>query len=441
MMYTIRKNINCKECGNINPKGRRYCSDMCVRTNLLRRRFLKRKLKNEFTNAAETQFLIDCMSNGIDTTGKIQKEYISLGKKPRSVVWLIKKLKQLGIYKEPNMDAFYERLRDSGRQKRLNISQSKGFSIVTNHNKRSTTVRCNECGVVIAYKTMLINGCYKCRIENIKIETKKRISDKQNKKKLVKNTKYNARLDKLKEFVYNARYTEYDSWNKTPVHKEYVWYNQPSGINYKDKELDYKIQCINYYEYKVSNKCPDTPKSIEYKICNKCREHKIKTNFVGHQCKECAKEYRREFLSSAEKLRMQEKYKNDPVYKLDSLLRVYIHGALKGTLKTKQTREILGIGWGEFREYIEERFEDWMNWDNHGKGDGKWALQHIVPRSFASNEDEIYLLNYHKNLMPMCAVENGILKNRILKPQLNEWHNTNKEIQTIIKRNKDKLIS
>jgi hypothetical protein len=440
-MESIRKNINCKECGNINPKGRRYCSNTCVRTNLLKRRFLKRKLKNEFTNAAETQFLIHCMSNGIDTTGKIQKEYISLGKKPRSVVWLIKKLKQLSIYKEPNMDTFYEQRRDSGRENRLNICQSKGFSIVTNHNRKNTTVRCNECGVVIAYNTMLTSGCHKCKIENIKIETKKRISDKQNKKKLVKNTKYNARLNKLKEFVYNDRYAEYDSWNKSPVHKEYVWYNGQSGINYKDKELDYKIQCVNYYEYKCTKKCPDAPKSIGYKICNKCREHKIKTNFIGHQCKECAKEYRREFLLPNEKLRMREKYKNDPVYKLDALLRVYIYGALKGKQKSRKTLDILGISIDEFRNYIESKFENWMNWDNHGNGEGKWALQHIVPRTFATNEDEIYLLNYHKNLMPMCSVENGILQNQILKRQLNEWHNTHKEIQKIIKRNTDKLIS
>jgi hypothetical protein len=41
----------------------------------------------------------------------------------------------------------------------------------------------------------------------------------------------------------------------------------------------------------------------------------------------------------------------------------------------------------------------------------------------------------------MCAIENGILKNRILVEQLNEWHNTDKGIQKIIKRNTDSLIS
>lgn len=57
------------------------------------------------------------------------------------------------------------------------------------------------------------------------------------------------------------------------------------------------------------------------------------------------------------------------------------------------------------------------------------------------NENEIYLINYYKNLIPMCATANGILKNRIVKEQLNEWHNSDKAIQKIIKRNKSSIIT
>jgi hypothetical protein len=115
---------------------------------------------------------------------------------------------------------------------------------------------------------------------------------------------------------------------------------------------------------------------------------------------------------------------------------------LKGKyVKTKRTKEILGIEWDEFREYIEDRFEDWMTWDNHGQGNGKWALQHIVPRDFVISEEELYVVNYYKNFIPMCAIENGILKNRILKEQLNDWHLENKSIQQIIKRNTDRVLN
>lgn len=126
---------------------------------------------------------------------------------------------------------------------------------------------------------------------------------------------------------------------------------------------------------------------------------------------------------------------------MDALIRTYIYGALKGKPKSKLTKDILGITTKEFRKYIEDRFEDWMSWNNHGIGEGKWALQHIVPREFATNETEIYLLNYYKNLIPMCAIDNGILKNRILKDQLNEWHSSDAGIQRIIKRNKNNIIT
>jgi predicted nucleic acid-binding Zn ribbon protein len=38
----VRKNINCKECGNPNPKGKQFCSDNCAHINLLERRAVKR---------------------------------------------------------------------------------------------------------------------------------------------------------------------------------------------------------------------------------------------------------------------------------------------------------------------------------------------------------------------------------------------------------------
>ena len=35
-----------------------------------------------------------------------------------------------------------------------------------------------------------------------------------------------------------------------------------------------------------------------------------------------------------------------------------------------------------WREHMELLFEPWMNWDNNGKGEGTWQIEHKIPRSF-----------------------------------------------------------
>jgi hypothetical protein len=431
----------CKSCGIGVGKGKSYCIE-CVKQKKSDDKHIwnktSRKLKNGFNRKEEDTFLQNCILNGIDTTGLIRKEYTKLGKHPRSANWLIKRLKELSIYKEPNMGLIIWERDAENRISRENIAESKGFSVVDNSNRRHSKVKCNKCNNIISYITMNQNGCNRCNIA----ENQKRIAENKDKRKSVKIEGYKSRVDRLKEFVNNeGEYKKYTTYKETPIHKEYIWYNTKPGIAYRETDLTYKLQWIGYYIYTTGAICPDTPIKDGYKICRKCKEHKDETNFSGNQCKECEKEYRREFILPNEIKKARYRYKTNPIYKLDSLMRAYIYSALKGKyVKTKRTKEILGIEWNEFRDYIEDRFEDWMTWDNHGQGKGRWALQHIVPRDFVTSEKELYVVNYYKNFIPMCAVENGVLKNRILKDQLNEWHSENESIQQIIKRNRDRVV-
>jgi hypothetical protein len=387
--------------------------------------------------------LQQCVSSGIDTTGLIQKEYKRIGKKSRSTSWIIGRLKELGLYKKPDMNRSIQ-IRDRElREQTYKLISDLGFTLHTDNIKRKDIkVKCNECNTILSWYNMYRKGCTKCKAKLIreqKEKTKSEIRDNKNSARIIDCT---SKVETLKEFVYSDRYKEYTKWNQTPVHKEYIWYNSKNCKEYTDIDLTYKIQSINYYEYKTSSRCPD--KTNEgLKICNHCKEHKAVTQFgKGYSgCKECHKEYRRINLLPNEMKRIRQRYKTDPVFRLNNCVRSYVHAAMKGRLKTKRTKEILGIEWDEFRRYVEDRFEAWMSWDNHGIGEGKWALQHIIPRDFAIDEKEIYLLNHYQNFVPMCAIENGILKNRILVEQLNEWHNTDKGIQKIIKRNMESLIS
>jgi hypothetical protein len=383
----------------------------------------------------EESLLKEYIQNGITITGDIIKELNKIGIN-RSAAFIIKHLKRLGIYQYPNMDLVIHN-RDKGeREKRQKIAEGRGFGIINNDTRVKAKVECNQCHTTISYKTMLSNGCYQCKL-NQKTKTKFEIRDNKNSARI---KEYTSRVNILNEFIHSDRYKEYTNWKETPVCKEYHWYKSKYNKGYKNKELDYKIDSINYYVYRSSNVvCPDkTTKG--YKICNYCKVSKPIREFKENTCKPCGKEYRRMYQPILTK-RLREKYKTDPLFRLNCCVRSYVNGALKGRLKTHRTKEILGIEWFEFKEYIEDRFEDWMSWDNWGIGEGKWALQHIVPRDFAINEMEIYLLNHYQNFVPMCATANGILKNRIVTEQLTEWHNTDKGIQKIIKRNKDSIIT
>jgi len=405
-----------------------------------------RKLVTGFSREEENQFLIQCVKSGIDTTGKIRNEYKRLDRKARSQAWLIKTLKKLGIYQPTDNKTHNLYLFEKFKIQREKQIFDWGYTIQSNStNEKNVKVKCNTCNTITGWRAIKRSEgkCFKCEVKRRKEEREQIKSENLDKINSAKNKEYISRIDRINQFLNKGIevWNNYNSWKETPVYKEYKWYKSKEGIEYRDIELDYKLGYINYYILMNTKECPDKTKE-GYKICNRCKEEKNIEVFAKDRntCKGCAKEYRREYLLPNEIRKSREKYNNDPLFKLDSLIRAYVYGALKGRLKTKRTKEILGIEWHEFKKWIEDRFEDWMNWDNHGSGEGKWALQHIVPREFATNEKEIYLLNHYKNFIPMCAIQNGILKNRVIEEQLTGWHVENKGIQKILKRNKDKII-
>ena len=78
---------------------------------------------------------------------------------------------------------------------------------------------------------------------------------------------------------------------------------------------------------------------------------------------------------------------------------------------------ILGCSVKEFKEYIEQQFEEWMNWNNYGINkkiyNHTWQYDHIVPIGICETEDEIKLLSYYLNWRPFCALKNNEKLNKI----------------------------
>ena len=84
--------------------------------------------------------------------------------------------------------------------------------------------------------------------------------------------------------------------------------------------------------------------------------------------------------------------------------------------KSNVFEKYVGLTKLEFCKYIESQFEPWMNWNNYGKGLGKWNLDHIKPChefDLSKEQDRLACFNY-KNSRPYCAVKNNSEQRREL---------------------------
>jgi predicted nucleic acid-binding Zn ribbon protein len=442
-MSKVRKNINCKECGNPNPKGKQFCSDKCAHTNFLKRKKVKREatkhlrvLYNGISKIDEIKYyknLIDKVSSYIEL------KKVDTMKHKRSYAWIVKYCKPKWIVSaEENIKRMKSEKAERDSQKLNEVTKLPYIKKVIQkyyNTENSLFVEC-ECmnGHILKRKVVSLLKQIKCTTCEL-IELR---DAKQSNKELELETnriqreqdKLNKELERVRivsEFIDSGEYKKYNSWAQTPLSYEYGWLRNGSGKGYLTNELKLELDKINYFIYKtVGARCP-YPKKKEHSWCKHCETEQINDNFKGNKniCIECAKVYRRENYYEQGRIQGRINYHANPMIKLHTLVRVYIGSALKGKPKSKRTKDILGIEWNEFRDYIEGMFEPWMNWDNHGHGRGKWALQHIIPKTYAETEDDIYRLNYYKNLMPMDFSDNGALHDRILRYQLNEWHYDN----------------
>ena len=135
--------------------------------------------------------------------------------------------------------------------------------------------------------------------------------------------------------------------------------------------------------------------------------------------KEKIKDYNKKFREENREIlneKRVKKYNEDKLYRLSTTIRNSIKASFIkfGYTKQSKTYKILGITYEEFKLYLESKFEDWMNWNNHGLYNGEfqygWDIDHIIPVSSASSEEDIYRLNHYKNFQPLCSKTNRDIK-------------------------------
>ena len=102
--------------------------------------------------------------------------------------------------------------------------------------------------------------------------------------------------------------------------------------------------------------------------------------------------------------------KLDPVFKLRMSMRSRLYNFFKSQSikKNKKTENYLGCTYKEAKKHIESKFQDGMNWGNHGE----WHIDHIKPLALATCENELTELCSYNNLQPLWAIDNLIKKDK-----------------------------
>lgn len=98
--------------------------------------------------------------------------------------------------------------------------------------------------------------------------------------------------------------------------------------------------------------------------------------------------------------------KNDPLFKICRNLRRRIHHLVKDGYKSGTTEKLLGCSFEKFKEYLENRFEPGMSWENYStKG---WHIDHIIPcyEFNLLDPQEQRLCFHYMNMRPLWAKDN-----------------------------------
>lgn len=110
------------------------------------------------------------------------------------------------------------------------------------------------------------------------------------------------------------------------------------------------------------------------------------------------------------------KYDSDFGFRLKHVVASRIWYALKTyeNLKNDRTIEYLGCSIGEYFTYLEQQFDQNMDWNNYGE---YWEIDHIKPiDSFDFTiEENIYRCFHYSNTRPLSKTENKAKSNKIIE--------------------------
>ena len=88
--------------------------------------------------------------------------------------------------------------------------------------------------------------------------------------------------------------------------------------------------------------------------------------------------------------------------------------------KYGRTINIIGCPIEDLKIYLESKFEPGMTWENYGRGDGRWHIDHIIPCALfdLSKPEHQYRCFHFSNLQPLWGIENLTKGKKTSEPQL-----------------------
>jgi len=183
-------------------------------------------------------------------------------------------------------------------------------------------------------------------------------------------------------------------------------------------------------EYRANNKDRERPDTI---VCCKCEEEKASSEFRSDRntCLSCERQHCRQYRrdnpekgqtwisNNRERFselraqwhqehkpeiykKLQERYKNDPMYRKIFDYRSSIRNVIRKP-KCKKTKD-LGCTRDTFIEWLQRSFEMGMNMDNYGEA---WVVDHVVPLRVAQEYPELFdeVAKWY-NIMPVSKQYN-----------------------------------
>jgi len=177
---------------------------------------------------------------------------------------------------------------------------------------------------------------------------------------------------------------------------------------------------------KTCKSCGKTKGKTEFRLQRRCRDGRTNT------CKECFWDRYKEkeklkYLQNREKhiqkakqwrknnkdryRELSRKYKKKPIERAKRNLR----NRLKELLVNKETSYDGSVGCTrkELASYLESKFQSGMSWDNYGKGDKFWVIDHIKPLALfdLTDREQRHAANHYTNLQPLWSLHNELKSN------------------------------
>lgn len=111
----------------------------------------------------------------------------------------------------------------------------------------------------------------------------------------------------------------------------------------------------------------------------------------------------RKMLASKKKIYIEKKESIDVSYKLARRLRARLYKVTVGIVKTGSSVQDLGCSVEFLKQHLESLFLYGMKWENWGKNEGKWQIDHKKPLSSFDLTDRKQMLEacHYTNLQPI----------------------------------------